>query len=360
MPHVQPGDLILVTGANGYLASLTITKLLAAGYRVRGTVRDVSAKKNTWMVPHYGESFSLVQVPDVAAPHAFDEVIKGVNGVAHVAASMIFLPDPNEVITPEINGMMNILEAAEKEESVKRVVYTSSQTACVQHEAGKKYHIDSSSWNEESKAAWTLPITPDFPRSYINYCAKKTEAEQRAYKWVEEKKPHFTFNSVVPNVNLGTVVRPDATGFISASGLLKMLWDGVTAFTDLLAPMWYVDVEDTALLHVAALTEADVQSERLFAFAGKYTYNEILAIFRKECPDRKFVDDIKEVEDGGTVDNKRSIEILKRSGKKEGFSALEEVIKKFIPLILKAEKEGWGTGDGNGDAASSEQLKSFD
>lgn len=153
MPHIQPNEIVLVTGANGYIASITITKLLAAGYRVRGTVRDVSAAKNAWMKPHYGPNFELVQVPDVAAPHAFDEAIKGVHGIAHIAAAVVFLPDPNEVITPEINGVMNILEAATKETSVKRVVYTSSQCACVQFEAGKTYHIDSSTWNEESKAA---------------------------------------------------------------------------------------------------------------------------------------------------------------------------------------------------------------
>lgn len=194
-------------------------------------------------------------------------------------------------------------------------------------------------------------MTSDFPRRFINYCAKKTEAEQRAYKWVEEKKPHFVFNSVVPNVNWGTVVRPDKTGFVSASGLLKLLWDGVTAFVDMLPPQWYVDVEDTALLHVAALAEEDVQGERLFAFGGRYTYNEVLAIFRKEYPDRKFVNDIKELGHNGTVDNERSVELLKRLGKKDGFSTLEEVIKKLTPLIVQAEKEGWTGAAGDGRSA---------
>ncbi|KAF1962084.1 NAD(P)-binding protein [Byssothecium circinans] len=360
MPHVQPNDLILITGANGYIASLTITKLLAAGYRVRGTVRDASAKKNAWMKPHYGPNFELAQVPDLAAPNALDEAIKGVHGVAHIAASIMFLPDPNEIITPEINMVMNVLEAAAKEKNVKRVVYTSSNCACVTFEAGKTYHLDSSTWNEGSKAAWTLPVTPDFPRTFINYCAKKTEAEQRAYKWVEEKKPHFTFNTVLPNVNWGTVVRPDKTGFISSSGFLKLLWDGVTAFVDMFPPQWCVDVEDTALLHIAALTEEDVQGERLFAFAERFTYTEVVDILRKEFPDRKLVDKIEEKAHNGTVDNKRSIELLKRLGKKDGFSTLEEMIKKWTPLIAQAEKEGWANAGGDGrDSTAEEQLKNF-
>jgi uncharacterized protein YbjT (DUF2867 family) len=37
---------VLVTGASGYLASHCVQQLLVAGYRVRGTVRDVkNAKK---------------------------------------------------------------------------------------------------------------------------------------------------------------------------------------------------------------------------------------------------------------------------------------------------------------------------
>ena len=38
---VHAGDLICVTGANGFIASHLVGQLLAAGYRVRGTVRKV-------------------------------------------------------------------------------------------------------------------------------------------------------------------------------------------------------------------------------------------------------------------------------------------------------------------------------
>ena len=34
------GDLVLVTGANGYLAAHVVQQLLESGYRVRGTVRN--------------------------------------------------------------------------------------------------------------------------------------------------------------------------------------------------------------------------------------------------------------------------------------------------------------------------------
>ena len=41
MPTAQPGDTVLVTGANGYIPMWVVRKLLEKGYNVRGTVRKV-------------------------------------------------------------------------------------------------------------------------------------------------------------------------------------------------------------------------------------------------------------------------------------------------------------------------------
>lgn len=225
-----------MTGANGYLASILIQKILDAGYCVVGSVRNAS--KYNWMLSHYGPKFSLVEIPDLTAPGAFDTALRGVDGIAHVATPVVFLPDPQAVIPQAIASIMGILEAAAKEPNVKSVVYTSSQAACIPMKPGNAYEITSSTWNEESKVAWTAPVTPDLPRSFLNYACAKTEAEQRAFKWVKENKPHFTFNSVVPNVNFGTIAKPEKTGFISSSGLLKMVWDGNVQAASMFPPQW--------------------------------------------------------------------------------------------------------------------------
>jgi nucleoside-diphosphate-sugar epimerase len=48
---------------------------------------------------------------------------------------------------------------------------------------------------------------------------------------------------------------------------------------------WFVDVEDTAKLHVIALLDPEVKSERIFAFAETYTWTDILAIIRRILPE---------------------------------------------------------------------------
>ena len=78
---------VLVTGANGYLATWVVKKYLEAGYSVRGTVRSLS--KSTFLndkFAHYGDRFELVVVDDITKDGAFDEAVKGVDAIAHTAS----------------------------------------------------------------------------------------------------------------------------------------------------------------------------------------------------------------------------------------------------------------------------------
>ncbi|KAF2123122.1 NAD dependent epimerase/dehydratase family protein [Lophiotrema nucula] len=340
MPTVPPGGLILVTGANGYIAGASIQVFLDKGYKVRGTVRN--AEKNQWMLKHYGPNFSLASVPEMGIEGAFDEVVKGVDGIAHIASAVVFKPDPKEVIPPMITSAVGILKSAAKEPRVKSVVYTSSQAASVpiptMYQA-EPYELKEWTYYEDSKEAWTLPQSSEFPRMLLNYAASKLEAEQASWAWVKENKPNFTFNVVVPNINFGAATSPLHTGFGSSAGLLKLLWQGHTIGTTMIPSQWFIDVDEDGLLHLAALTLPDVANERIYAMVGKFLWNDILAIFRKEAPDRKFIDDLEEKLDQGVIHNERSLELLKRLGQTHGFNSLEVVIKKWIKQMLQVENE---------------------
>ena len=87
---------VLVTGANGYLATWIVKKYLEAGYSVRGTVRSLS--KSAFLTDkfaHYGDRFELVVVEDITKDGAFDEAVKGVNAIAHTAFPFLYKPDPS-------------------------------------------------------------------------------------------------------------------------------------------------------------------------------------------------------------------------------------------------------------------------
>lgn len=339
MPKIPNGGLVLVTGASGYLAGVLIQLLLDRGYHVRGTVRSVS--KSEWMLSHYGKNFSLIEIPDMAADHAFDEAVKGVDGIAAVASPTSHSEDPEKVITPAVKGTLNLLAAAFKEARVKRFVLTSSSSATSTTIPGQEHFIGKDTWNQAAiDTAWTPSDDQSVMRRIIVYAASKTETEMQAFEWVKENKPHFSFNTVIPSFILGKLASPKHTGFSSSMGMLHSLFYG-NAFTTQMPAHHFVDVEDSALLHIAALTQVDVQNERLFAIGGMFSWNAILDVFRKLHPERKFLDDVVETPDLARHDPAlitRAEELLGRL-EKTGFTNLEDTLRKAVEDFVSAENE---------------------
>ena len=71
-------SLVLVTGANGYIAARTVEAFLKAGHSVRGTVRSKSSVKPVVdALSEYASRLEIVEVPDITAEGAFDEAVKG-------------------------------------------------------------------------------------------------------------------------------------------------------------------------------------------------------------------------------------------------------------------------------------------
>jgi nucleoside-diphosphate-sugar epimerase len=73
------GQVVLVTGINGYIASCLGLELLKQGYTLRGTARRASStdilKQGAYQP--YAERFTAYDVPDMTVPGAFDEAVKG-------------------------------------------------------------------------------------------------------------------------------------------------------------------------------------------------------------------------------------------------------------------------------------------
>lgn len=79
-PTLAKGDIVLITGVNGYIAAHIADQTLAAGYRVRGTVRSIERAKwaQEFFDKKYGEGkFELVEVGSFDAETSFTSVIKG-------------------------------------------------------------------------------------------------------------------------------------------------------------------------------------------------------------------------------------------------------------------------------------------
>jgi nucleoside-diphosphate-sugar epimerase len=82
IPH---GSKVLVTGANGFIASHITAVLLDLGYTVRGTVRTPTQWLDDYFSKQWGpDRFESVLVPDFQQPNSFDQCVQGVSGIIHV------------------------------------------------------------------------------------------------------------------------------------------------------------------------------------------------------------------------------------------------------------------------------------
>lgn len=336
-----PADsTVLVTGGNGLIASHVIDQLLAAGYRVRATVRTPS--KCAWMEPLYSKRhgsgrFELVQVSDLDAPHAWDEAMKGVAGIAHVAAGLeVSVQDFEAALKKELPVHIKILEAAKKEPSVRSFVHTSSAWATFTPDTSKKLKLTEWTWNEDAIKLASSDASPQ-EKGISNLMALKARLEQEIWEWVKSEKPHFTFNSILLDTVMGRCLDPINQGVPSTAGMVHWVWTGANReFLALVTPQWHVDTQDVGLMYVAALTTPGVDRERLFAFGERYSWHQVREILAQLYPEK----DIPPVEYQGVdqtdVPNQRATELLRGLGRK-GWTSLEESVKNNALSFLELE-----------------------
>ncbi|KAL1966625.1 hypothetical protein VTN77DRAFT_4036 [Rasamsonia byssochlamydoides] len=332
---IPPGSTVVVTGANGYIASHIVDLLLSLGFHVRGTVRAEKPWLDRLFEERHGKGrYESVVVPRMDVEGALDEVAKGAAGLIHVASDVSLNPDPNTVIPSAVKLTLNALQAAAKQPSIKRFVLTSSSTAALVPKPNQEgVVVEKDTWNDEAVAAAWDEATPAEARPYVVYAASKVEAEKAAWKWVETHKPGFVLNAVLPNFNSGPILHPEIRG--STMGWARNLLKGDASAMNLLPPQYFVDVRDNARLHIAALLDPNIHSERLFAFAHEFNWTDIIQLFRKLRPNNTRIPDPPANEGRDLSDirpRKRAEEIL-RSFFGKSWTGLEESFAAGI--------EGW-------------------
>jgi dihydroflavonol-4-reductase len=110
----------LVTGANGFLGAAVVRALCADGRSVRAFVRRGSDRRNL-------EGLDVETAEgDLTDPASLRVAARGCGAVFHVAADYrLWVADPAPMYRANVDGSVNVLEAAAAER-VARMVYTSS------------------------------------------------------------------------------------------------------------------------------------------------------------------------------------------------------------------------------------------
>ncbi|KAH6887046.1 hypothetical protein B0T10DRAFT_539215 [Thelonectria olida] len=332
-PAIPVGSWVLVTGATGFVASHVTRQFLERGYKVRGTVRDLA--QASWLADDHFKTYvesgdlELVAVPDLAADGAFDEAVKGVLAVAHIATITSFDPDPNNVVPQTVAGVTSILKAAAEERSVQQIVFTSSIMAAILPLKGDDTRVARDTWNEVAvQAAWAPP--PYEPsRAMFTYAASKVAAEKEVWNFVEENNPHYTVNVICPSGILGEPLHKKHAE--TPANWVAALFKGDKASLDPWPAAFFVDIHDIALLHVAAILDPEVKNARLHTWGHSSQWNEFLAVLRKLRPQKEFIADYPDPYYlTMSTDQSESIALLKKWAGQDGWKPLKDSISESI------------------------------
>lgn len=184
-----------------------------------------------------------------------------------------------ELLIPPIQGARAILDAAKKEKSVKRIVFTSSIATAFNptRPLTEEYTYTAADWNpityEEAKAG------P--PRAA--YRAGKKFAELAFWDCIRKENPHFDLVVLCPPYIFGPVVHPVAR-VQDLNFSCRDLWlcTHPSTIPAMVANAW-VDVRVLAVAHAEALLRPECSNERyLVAAPEPYSFQLASDIIREE------------------------------------------------------------------------------
>jgi CDP-paratose 2-epimerase len=127
----RPGDVALITGGAGFIASNVADRLLREGWRVRifDNLSRAGVEQNVrWLVSRYGPRVDT-RIGDVCDKAALSSALKGVQRVFHFAAQVAVttsLVDPFLDFEVNARGTLNLLEGIRRMERPPSVLFTST------------------------------------------------------------------------------------------------------------------------------------------------------------------------------------------------------------------------------------------
>jgi nucleoside-diphosphate-sugar epimerase len=304
MPHAEPTpivapSLVVVTGANGFIASHTVQTLLRAGFAVCGTVRSTAkaeaVTRNVRQLnsPDTAANFTTAVVPDITDSAAYLELFRTTQpaAVLHLASPFAYTVAnfEEDLMKPAVKGTLAVLEAAAVTASVRRVVHTNSFACIYDASLGMRpgYTYTAKDW---------CPLTYADGVNAVNaptaYRASKAVAEKTAWEFLDSHRDvHFDLVSLCPAMVFGPFLdAPDAlpsspTGLNTSN---QLVWDVLRTgengpMPPTKGPVW-VDVRDVADAHVRALEMPEMGGRRFLLAKDVYCTQEIADVAREVLP----------------------------------------------------------------------------
>ncbi|KAJ3214204.1 methylglyoxal reductase (NADPH-dependent) gre2 [Dinochytrium kinnereticum] len=331
--------LVLVTGVTGYLGAHVARECLENGYIVRGTLRSIQKGDHLKKIfAAHGDRFQIVEVPDIAVDHAFDEAVKGADYVIHTASPFHYnVTDVyKDLIDPAVKGTTGILHSIVKyAPTVKRVVITSSMAAIRSANPVNPAGLSEEDWNELSLAE--LKRLGNALSPMMAYPASKTLAEKSAWEFMKASPRSFDLCVNNPPFIFGPPIH-EVAKYEDLNTSVKIISDYLIGATPVRnVALGFVDVRDVATAHVRSLVSEKASGKRILVSAGTCSHYEIVDVLSKRFPDRPVIkysaEAAAEAPKAVRELNERSKEVLGMTYiglEKTLVETVEEVLRRFF------------------------------
>src|SRR6188768_1513438 len=238
-------DLLLVTGASGFVGSAIAIAARAAGYRVRVLVRPSSPRVNV-------QPGDEVVIGDMCDRASLVPALRGVRYLAHAAADYrLWAPPGDDIVRTNLEGTRFVMEEA-LQAGVERIVYTSSVATLALRDGA--------------------PADESRPLAESDAIGAYKKSKVRAERLVEDMVKQHRLPAVIvnPAAPIGPRdVKPTPTGRI----IVECARGRMPGFVD--TGLNLVHVDDVAAGHLAALQRGRI-GERYILGGENVTLRQML------------------------------------------------------------------------------------
>ena len=243
-------EKVLVTGASGYIALHCISELLKKGYKVKGSLRDLSQETiiRDYFVSNKEDLNLEFCKLDLLNDYGWDKATTDCQYVMHIASPFVIEEPKNEknLIEPALEGTLRALNAA-KRNNIKKFILTSSMASVAY---GHKAKIC-------NKKNWT-----DISKNVGAYVRSKTIAEKAAWEFIKDNNVSFPLTTIHPGMVFGPLISNEIRG-ASVNLIANMISGKFPALPEIFFTI--VDVRDIAKLHVDSLINQKSDNKRILA-----------------------------------------------------------------------------------------------
>ncbi|TFY51856.1 hypothetical protein EVG20_g10809 [Dentipellis fragilis] len=340
-------QLVVVTGASGFVGSHLVVALLKGGYRVRLLARGERAKLLERTVVQRHNRAELFTITDIATDD-LGPAFQGASAIFHVATPLAGRADVRTALESAVRGTLNVLEYSAKQ-NITKVVLTGSTASC--RTPGVNDIWTGKVYTEEDWGHVTEEQVLDGSRDAMwIYSATKILAERAAWDFAER---HHEVD--ITSLNFPFIYGPFADGFPtpqpSALGANRLLYQLIVGEKDrplpLQLPPSFCDVRDVATAHIRALQiplAKDVQSKRILVSGGYFLWKDAVDYLQEVRP--QLSERLPSTKNAPTPPGSPSIISNSRAEAVLGFSSYidwKRTLVETIDDLLRAEKL-WASG----------------